>query len=91
MALSAYEEVVSEAPLIADLPAPGAVVATRVLEDIGITEWTLANGVRVAVVPTDYKDDEIIVRAVSPGGTSLVAGVQVYFWSEITDDGEFRI
>ena len=37
----------------------------------GITEWTLSNGVRVVLKPTTFKQDEILFRAFSPGGTSL--------------------
>ena len=40
-------------------------------EAVGITEWELSNGVRVVLKPTAFKDDEIVVRAFSPGGTSL--------------------
>ena len=43
----------------------------RVAKTPGITEWTLSNGVRVVLAPTTFKQDEILVRAFSPGGTSL--------------------
>jgi hypothetical protein len=36
-----------------------------------VTEWQLSNGLRVILKPTSYKEDEILFRAVSPGGTSL--------------------
>ena len=39
----------------------------------GITEWTLSNGVRVVLEPTTFKQDEILFRAFSPGGTSLAS------------------
>ena len=38
----------------------------------GITEWTLANGVKVAWLPTDYKKDQVMFRLVKDGGTSLI-------------------
>ena len=38
---------------------------------LGITEWRLSNGVRVVLKPTTFKEDEILFRAISPGGTSL--------------------
>ena len=37
-----------------------------------MTWWTLANGIRVCLKPTDFKNDEILFRAYSPGGHSLV-------------------
>ena len=37
----------------------------------GYTELTFANGVRMVLKPTDFKNDEIVLSAFSPGGTSL--------------------
>jgi len=39
----------------------------------GATEWTLANGVKVVVYPTDLRKDQIIFNLVKDGGTSLVS------------------
>ncbi len=36
------------------------------------TEWTLANGVKVAWLPTDYKKDQVLIRLVKDGGSSLI-------------------
>ena len=33
----------------------------------------MSNGVRVVLKPTTFKEDEILFRAVSPGGTSLAS------------------
>src|SRR5262249_25566799 len=40
---------------------------------IGITEWELSNGVKVVLKPTTFREDEILFRAASPGGTSLAS------------------
>jgi zinc protease len=72
-AVKAYVDNVSTEPLLAPLPAPGKVVKTTTKAELGITEWELSNGVRVVLRPTDFKQDEILVRAVSPGGTSLAS------------------
>jgi zinc protease len=69
--LTAYVDTVSKAPLLDPLPTPGAIAKTSARDGIGITEWQLSNGVRVVLMPTTFKEDEIIFRAVSPGGTSL--------------------
>jgi zinc protease len=69
-ALTAYVDAVSTRPLIDALPKPGTVAKT-VAKTPEITEWTLSNGVRVVLAPTTFKQDEILVRAFSPGGTSL--------------------
>jgi zinc protease len=72
-AVKAYVDNVSKEPLLEPLPAPGKIVRTTAKPELGITEWELSNGVRVVLRPTDYKQDEILVRAVSPGGTSLAS------------------
>ena len=70
--VAAYTEAVSDAPLLARSPAPGRVVETRSTAETGVTEWRLANGVRVVLKPTDFKKDEIILAGRSPGGESLL-------------------
>lgn len=71
--ITAYVDTVAEKPLLADLPAPGAVVTTKMVPAVGVTEWTLSNGVRVVVKPTDFKQDEVVLQAFSPGGASLAS------------------
>lgn len=67
-----YAEEEALAGLMQNPPAPGRVVETRTIEELGVTEWTLSNGARVVLKPTDFKNDEILLTAYSPGGTSLV-------------------
>jgi zinc protease len=71
--LKAYVDEVSAKPLLEPLPKPGTVTKTASKEAAGITEWTLSNGVRVVLDPTTFKQDEILFRAFSPGGTSLAS------------------
>jgi zinc protease len=71
--LTAYIDSVSAQPLLANPPSPGAVAATSTRDALGITEWTLSNGARVVLKPTTFKQDEILFRAVSAGGTSLAS------------------
>jgi len=68
----AYEDKVSTLPLVADPPAPVTTVQEIVMKDLGVTEWKLSNGVRVVLKPTDFKNDQILLSAISPGGNSLV-------------------
>ncbi|HEX5869015.1 MAG TPA: insulinase family protein, partial [Longimicrobium sp.] len=74
--LAAYTETVSDAPLLARAPAPGRIVAEDSTAEIGVTRWTLSNGARVVLKPTEFKDDEILFAATSPGGLSLLADDQ---------------
>jgi zinc protease len=69
--VAAYEDTMTDAPLIAAAPVPGTVVSRRTIEAIGVTEWTLSNGARVVLKPTTFKEDEILFRALSAGGISL--------------------
>ncbi|MEO1449911.1 MAG: insulinase family protein, partial [Bacteroidota bacterium] len=69
--LTPYEDKVSDAPLMADLPEPGRVTGTKTHEEVGITEFNLSNGALVVLKPTDFKNDEIRFTAFSSGGTSL--------------------
>jgi zinc protease len=69
--IKAYDDAAPTVPLMAEKPTPGPVVATRTIAEIGVTEWTLKNGVHVVVKPTDFKNDEVRMTAFAPGGTSL--------------------
>jgi zinc protease len=71
--VTAWTETVSEAPLVATAPARGRVVEEKKIAELGVTDWTLSNGIRVLVKPTDFKADELIVQGWSPGGTSIVS------------------
>ena len=69
--LVAWVDSVSTAPLVASPPAPGRVVATSAIPSIGVTQWTLSNGVRVVVKPTSFQADEILLEGFREGGTSV--------------------
>ena len=71
--LGAYVDSGSAKPLLEKPPTPGTITTTSTRDAIGLTEWRLSNGARVVLVPTTNKEDEILVRAVSPGGTSLAS------------------
>jgi len=61
--------------------APGTVAERRELADLGVTLIRFANGVRLTVKPTKYKDDEIHVAARFAGGImSLPAGRPTPGW-----------
>jgi zinc protease len=71
--LTAYTDATGTRPLMASPPAPGRVTAVNTRDQYGITEWTLSNGARVILKPTTFKQDEVLVTAFSPGGTSLAS------------------
>jgi zinc protease len=67
-----YHDDVLDRPLAPVPPAPGRIASVKTDPAIGTTEWTLSNGVRVVLKPTDFKNDEIRFTSFSPGGNSLV-------------------
>ncbi len=71
--LKPYVDTVASAALVESPPTPGTVVKTATREAIGITEWELSNGVKVVLKPTTFREDEILLRAFSPGGSSLAS------------------
>jgi zinc protease len=70
--LTPYAETVTNEPLIKDLPKGAKLIAERKDDKFGITYWTLSNGVKVVLKPTDFQADEIRMYGFSPGGMSLV-------------------
>ncbi len=72
LAVEPYADDVGDVPLLANLPEPGTITAEERIESIDAVKWTLSNGVTVIAKQTDFRDDEVLFRAFSPGGNSLV-------------------
>ena len=72
MEITAYEETVIDQPLLAEIPEGSTVVGTREFAE-DIVEWELGNGVRVALKPTDFREDQVLFQGCSPGGTALAS------------------
>lgn len=70
--LEPYRDEAPEAGLMDEIPEPGEIVARRERPRVGVTEWTLSNGVRVVLKPTDFRRDEVFLDGFSPGGHSLL-------------------
>ncbi len=66
------EEAIRE-NLVEKAPKAGKIKKVMTNDVLGVTEWTLSNGVRVVVKPTTFKQDEILFQGFSKGGASLVA------------------
>ena len=71
--IAPYEDSEVEAPLLAEIPMGSRVVSEESVDEVGVTIWELANGVRVVLKPTDFRDDQVIFSGTSPGGTSLAS------------------
>ncbi|MEZ4234785.1 MAG: insulinase family protein, partial [Myxococcota bacterium] len=61
--------------ILAALPEPGPVQATdeQYVDGLQFTGWTLANGVHVWFRETDFKQDEVRMRAFAPGGLATAS------------------
>lgn len=66
-----YVDEVSNEPLIATLPQKGKIVKESYFDRFGFKVWELSNGVKVYSKKTDFKDDEVSVKAFANGGLSL--------------------
>ncbi len=71
--LKPYEDQTLDAPLLAVIPETGRIVEESHREEINMTRWTLSNGVKVVLRPTEFKADEVLLSASSPGGASLAS------------------
>lgn len=68
-----YEDKVNDQPLVdlSTLPKDGRIISENMINDLGITEFILSNGMKVVLKPTDFKNDQVLFHAFSPGGHSL--------------------
>ncbi len=71
--LSPYEDQFKSEALISDKLIPGKIISENKVEKLGLTEFTLSNGLKVILKPTDFKNDEVRFKGFSPGGSSLYA------------------
>lgn len=69
--LEAYADADIRENLITQMPQAGSVSEIKSNDELGIKTMILSNGARVVYKKTDFKNDEILFSAYSPGGTSL--------------------
>jgi zinc protease len=69
--VAAYEDKTVDEPLLAKIPDAGKVVNQTKNDKLGATILELSNGAKVVLKPTDFKNDEILISAISKGGNSL--------------------
>lgn len=69
--LEAYSDNLVSAELIQQKPVSGKIISEKSISEIGISELKLSNGINIILKPTDFKNDEILLSSISPGGQSL--------------------
>ena len=82
--ITAYEDKVSDEPLLAQEPVGGSVVKVKEAK-YGYKQYTLSNGATVYLKSTDFKADQIMMRAVSKGGQALYDANEHINLSQIAD------
>lgn len=65
-----YEEKTVAASLMENKPEGGRIVFDKKNTELGLTELTLGNGVKVVLKPTDFKNDQILLSGFRFGGQS---------------------
>lgn len=80
--IEAYTEKAVQENLTENLPKGSSVSSKSFIEDIEVHSLVLSNGVKVYYKQTDFQNDNVLVRAYSPGGTSLFA-LDSYLASEL--------
>jgi len=66
--ITPYEEKAIASSLMAEKPKAGKITLEKKNEKLGLTEFTLSNGIKVLVKPTDFKNDQVILTASRLGG-----------------------
>lgn len=69
--VTAREEKVFAGSLLAAPPPGGAIVAEAQDPVVGITRLTLSNGVKVILKKTDFRNEQVVMRAARFGGATL--------------------
>ncbi|MDR1950914.1 MAG: insulinase family protein, partial [Bacteroidales bacterium] len=82
---TAYVDEALDEPLITKLPKAGKVTKTANLAQFDAKEFTLSNGMKVIIKPTDFKDDEIRFVGTSLGGNSLFNDKDVVTFRVLND------
>ncbi len=83
--LQPYEDTGVKKPLIPEgTKLKGSKVKATSADAFGNTIWTLKNGVKVVLKPTDFKADEISMYATAMGGQSLLADEDMALAGQLT-------
>lgn len=75
--LKPYEDKAVASSLLRNPVKAGSIVKKETNDKIGATTLTLSNGAKVTYKKTDFKNDEILLEAVSFGGTNLYSNEEI--------------
>lgn len=80
--LQPYVDKVSDNPLFNKKISKGRIINEETNDELGITQLTLSNGIKVYLKPTKFKNDQVLLQAYSPGGKSQV-GMNDYYSASV--------
>ena len=80
-----YKDIETVTALLAHIPEPAEITSRQTDKTFNITDLTLVNGARVLLKPTDFREEEVLFSAASPGGSSLVTDEDFWEAQFITD------
>jgi len=75
--LKPYEDIAVASSLIRNTVKEGSVAKKETNDKIGATTLTLSNGAKVTYKKTDFKNDEIMLEAISFGGSNLYSNEEM--------------
>ena len=80
--ISANAEESTDEPLVKASALKGSKVAKEAQGIYGTTVWTLKNGLKVVVKPTDFKKDQVTFNLYKKGGKTLIADEDLYSFED---------
>ncbi|MCX6249595.1 MAG: insulinase family protein [Bacteroidetes bacterium] len=80
-----YVDLTANKKLLEKEPVPGSIKKSATNNDPGFYEAVLSNGMRVIIKSTDFKEDELLIRGYSPGGTSLLKTEELHTADILSD------
>ncbi len=75
--LLSYADLYKNKPFLTKMPEKGSIVSRKSNKELGLTELVLSNGAKVIYIKTDFKNQQILFKAISPGGISQLKDDEV--------------
>jgi zinc protease len=80
-----WEDAAATMALMEKAPKAGTITKEAKNDKVGLTEWTLSNGARVIVKPTDFEIDNVLITGTSAGGEATASNKD-YLTARYADD-----
>ncbi|MCC7317368.1 MAG: insulinase family protein [Bacteroidales bacterium] len=84
IAVEPYIDATNEEPLLSKTLEPVKIIEKTQDDNLGIHTFSLENGIKVIIKPTDFKNDEILLTSWQLGGTSLFEDTDAYAATNIS-------